>query len=41
MLLPLARLLDLIAINQIKTEGFKYKKHMSDQEELSAMFMMR
>ena len=41
MLLPLSKLLDLIAINQIKTEGFRYKKPMSDQEELSAMFMMR
>lgn len=39
MTLPLSLLYDLIAIHQIKKEGFKYRQTVSEgQAELIAMF---
>jgi hypothetical protein len=39
--MPLSRLLDLIAIHQIKAEGARYRKPMSDAEELDYILSLR
>lgn len=35
--MPLSRLLDLISIQQIKEEGYKYRRPMNNDEELAAL----
>ena len=39
--MPMCELLDLIAVEQIKTEGYRYKKPMSQQQELFEILRMR
>jgi len=39
--MPMCELLDLIAVEQIKTEGYRYKKPMSQQQELMEILSMR
>lgn len=39
-LMPLSRLLDLIAIQQIKEEGHRYRRPMSNQEELAEILAL-
>ena len=40
--IPLSLLYDLISINQIKKEGFKYKRpRRSDREELMELFKLK
>ena len=41
MLIPLCELLDLICIHQIKVEGFKYKKVLSNSEDLMRILSLR
>lgn len=40
-LIPLSELLDLISIHQIKTEGFKYKKILTNEEDLMRILSLR
>lgn len=35
--IPLCELLDLISIEQIKAEGFKYQRPMSQQDQLMSL----
>lgn len=35
--MPLSRLLDMICIQQIKEEGYRYRRPMSNDEELAAI----
>lgn len=39
--MPMCELLDLIAVEQIKTEGYRYKKPMSQRQELMEILSMR
>jgi hypothetical protein len=41
MSLPLSELMDLISVQQIKAEGCNYKKPMTNDEELDAIFKLR
>ena len=41
MSLPLTELMDLISVQQIKAEGCNYKKPMTNDEELDAIFKLR
>lgn len=40
LLLPLCELLDLIAVHQIKCEGFTYRKPMSNRDELMSILRL-
>lgn len=41
MSMPLCELLDLICIEQIKTEGYRYKKPMTQREQLMEILNVR
>lgn len=41
MCIPLSELFDLIAVNQIKVEGFKYRQPMTEEEELDKVLSLR
>ena len=41
MLMPLCELLDLISINQIKIEGFVYKRPRSNRDDLMSILRVR
>lgn len=38
--IPLCDLLDLICIQQIKEEGFRYRQPMNDEQELKSILML-
>lgn len=41
MSIPLSELLDLIAVNQIKMEGFRYQRPMTEEEKLDEILKLR
>ena len=41
MTLPLSELFDLIAVNQIKMEGFRYQRPMTEEEKLDEILKLR
>lgn len=41
MTIPISELMDLISVQQIKEEGFRYAQPMTEEEKLDGMLALR